>query len=113
MHSRKKRAMFASTELRFMLHSHAFRWTARVSAMILFAIWVSFFTYELSHMTLSDHSINTYGQAASLAIVFAGYAIGWRRKLAGRFAAIIGTLAFFAAFIRGSRRAVIARVVLR
>jgi hypothetical protein len=41
-------------------------------------------------------ALNTYGQAASLAIVFAGYAVGWRRELAGGIAVIVGMLAFFA-----------------
>ena len=38
---------------------------------------------------------NTLGQAASLAFVFSGYVVGWRRELTGGVAAIIGTLAFF------------------
>jgi hypothetical protein len=39
--------------------------------------------------------ISIYGQAASLAIVFAGYAVGWRRELAGGIVVIVGMLAFF------------------
>ena len=47
--------------------------------------------------------INTFGQAASLAIVFAGYAIGWRKELAGGIAAIVGTLAFFVVVLTTTR----------
>jgi hypothetical protein len=43
-----------------------------------------------------DPSIDNYRQAACLAIVFAGYAIGLRKELAGGIAVIVGTLVFFA-----------------
>jgi hypothetical protein len=36
-----------------------------------------------------------YGQATALAIVFAGYAVGWQRELAGGIAAVADVLAFF------------------
>ena len=40
--------------------------------------------------------VNTYGQPAALAVVFAGYVIGWWKELAGGALAIVGTFAFFA-----------------
>ena len=35
-------------------------------------------------------------QGAALAVVFAGYALGWRWELAGGLLAVVGTAAFFA-----------------
>jgi hypothetical protein len=68
---------------------------ARTSAAVLVAIWVALFISELFRPGF-DPSINNYRQAACLAFVFAGYAIGLRKELAGGIAAIVGTLVFFA-----------------
>jgi hypothetical protein len=40
-------------------------------------------------------SVESFYQAAALALVFAGYALGWRSELAGGALAILGTVAFF------------------
>lgn len=90
--------MFAPTsKTRLIPHSYPFRWTARASAAILIVIWLVFFTFEAMRPGFDGPKINTFtiGQAASLAIAFAGYVVGWRRELVGGIAAITGTLAFF------------------
>ena len=86
--------MFTSVKTRFQPHSYPFRWTARVSAVVLFAIWLGFLISELWRQGLADSGINTYGQAAALALVFVGYVVGLRKELMGGVAAILGTLAF-------------------
>ena len=91
--------MFTSSEMRLTPHSYPFRWTARVSAAVLIVIWLAFFTSEVMRPGFDSSAINTSGQAVPLALVFAGYVIGWRRELAGGLAAIIGTLAFFVAVL--------------
>ena len=88
--------MFAPTTPGPVLHSYPFRWTARTSAAVLVVIWLAFFISEAMRPGFGDLSTSTIGQTASLAVVFAGYVIGYRRELAGGVAAIIGTLAFFA-----------------
>ena len=76
-------------------HSYPFRWTARASAAVLILIWLAFFTSEVMRPGFDGLTINTCVQAISLAIVFVGYAIGWRKELFGGIAVIVGTLAFF------------------
>ena len=89
--------MFASTnKLALSARSYPFRWTARASAIILFATWLVYVVADVLRPAMEPGAFNTYGQAASLAIVFAGYAVGWRRELAGGIAVIVGILAFFA-----------------
>jgi hypothetical protein len=65
-------------------------------AIILFTTWLVYVVAEVLRPRMEPAAFNTYGQAVSLAIVFAGYAVGWRRELAGGIAVIVGLLAFFA-----------------
>ena len=95
--------MFTCTKMRLLPHSYPFRWTARASAIILFAVWLAFITYEFASWGVQGPATNTYGQAACLAMVFAGYAVGWRKELAGGIAAIVGTLAFFVVVLATSQ----------
>ena len=89
--------MFASTnKLALLPKSYPFRWTARASAIILLALWSVYLAAELLRPGMKPGALNIYGQAASLALMFAGYAVGWRRELAGGIAVIIGILAFVA-----------------
>lgn len=74
-------------------NSELFRWLARASSIVLFVGWILLLVQELmrdSRVT-TDEAI----QGASLAIVFVGYAIGWRKELAGALIAIFGTITFF------------------
>ena len=87
--------MFASAKLGLSPRPYPFRWTARASAIILFAMWLAYIVADVLRPGIEPSGLNMYGQAAALAIVFAGYAIGWRRELAGGIAVIAGVLAFF------------------
>jgi hypothetical protein len=88
--------MLAPTKTRSVLYPCPFRWMARTAATIVTVIWLAFFINEVMRPGFGDTSTSTFGQAVSLAVVFAGYAIGYRTELAGGITAIIGTLAFFA-----------------
>ena len=77
-----------------------FRWLARASAVVLVAAWLALVIREALISHFEAPSVSTYYQAAALAIVFAGYAIGWRTELAGGLIAILGTLAFYAVHIQ-------------
>ena len=87
--------MFAFKQIRFAPHVEPFRWIARASSVVLFALWLSYFLLEIPHTPLRDHSSGTFAQAAALTLVFAGYIIGWRWELAGGLMALAGTLVFF------------------
>ena len=89
--------MFASTKVEPSPRPYPFRWAARSSAIVLFAMWIVNVVADAFRpgMEPGGLDISIYGQAASLAIVFAGYAVGWRRELAGGIVVIIGILAFF------------------
>ncbi len=79
--------------------AYLFRWLARTSALVLLAAWIAFVIGEAVMTHFEAPSLTTYYQAAALAIVFAGYAVGWRKEWAGGVIAILGTLAFFAVHV--------------
>jgi hypothetical protein len=68
------------------------RWSGRISGVVLFATWNLFVIGEA--MSLGLPTRGTVYQASALAVVFAGYAIGWRYELAGGILAITGTVGF-------------------
>jgi hypothetical protein len=78
-------------EFLFLLRS-----TARASGVALFAIWVWLLIAEVVRSGLYMPTVGAFGQAAMLAVVFAGYVVGWRNELAGGLLAILGTALFFA-----------------
>lgn len=86
--------MYASTQRH---HDYAAqcRFLARTSAVTLFAIWAAYVVAEMIRSSHAAIAPETYLQAIVLAVVFAGYAIGWRRELVGGLMAIVGTAAFF------------------
>jgi hypothetical protein len=55
--------------------------------------WISLLAQELMRDTrvTTDEAI----QAAVLALIFVGYAVGWRNELAGALVALFGTIVFF------------------
>ena len=87
--------MFASAKVGLSPRPYPFRWTARASTIILIAMWLVYIVADLLRPGVEPSGFNMYGQAAALAIVFAGYAVGWRRELPGGIAVIAGVLAFF------------------
>jgi hypothetical protein len=73
-----------------------FRAGARASAAVLVAIWLAFVAAEAIRSQFEMPSPVSLYQGVALAVVFAGYAIGWKKELVGGFMAILGTIAFFA-----------------
>jgi hypothetical protein len=82
-------------------HLHLITWTTAVSwlapasAAVLTIVWVSYAVAELFHPGFYVPRPLLY-QGAALAATFAGYALGWRWRLAGGLLIVAGTAAFFA-----------------
>ena len=87
--------MFTFKQIHVAPQAEPFRWIARASSIVLFALWLSYFVLDIPRTPLGDHGAGTLAQAGALAIVFAGYIIGWRWELAGGLMALAGTLVFF------------------
>lgn len=73
--------------------SELFRWFARASSIVLFVGWVLLLVQEL----MRDNRVTTQEamQGAVLTLVFLGYAVAWRKELAGALIALFGTAMFF------------------
>jgi hypothetical protein len=85
--------MYACLPQKSASSTELFRWFARASSIVLFVGWILLLVQELmrdSRVTTSEAI-----QGAALALVFVGYAIGWRKELAGALIAIFGTVMFF------------------
>jgi hypothetical protein len=71
------------------------RWAARSVAAVVIITWLQLVIIEwVRHGSPDLRSFHQAAQAAALAIVFAGYLIGWRNELVGGLLSILGTLAF-------------------
>lgn len=94
--------MYACLPQKSASSTELFRWFARASSIVLFVGWIVLLVQELmrdSRVT-TDEAI----QGAALALVFVGYAIGWRKELAGALIAIFGTVMFFTICVVGYGR---------
>ena len=72
-----------------------FRGMGRASAIVLFVTWLGLLVAELTRDVSGNPGREEFFQVAALAVVFAGYAIGWRHEVVGGLTAILGTVAFF------------------
>jgi hypothetical protein len=70
------------------------RWLARTIAEILVVLWIGYFLAEYFRPGNDQWPATLYVQGALLAVVFAGYAIGWRREMLGGWMAILGVAIF-------------------
>ena len=70
------------------------RWCARIGAIVLAVGWLGCALAELFRPGFYVPRPLAY-QGAALAVVFAGYAIGWRWELAGGLLVVAGSAAFF------------------
>jgi hypothetical protein len=59
-------------------------------------VWFALVIVEFVRSGAELPTAPAYYQAAALALVFAGYVMGWHKEFAGGALAIIGTAAFFA-----------------
>jgi hypothetical protein len=72
------------------------RWLARTIAEILVVLWIGYFVAEYLRPGNSHWPPAVFAQGALLAVVFAGYVIGWRKEMIGGWMAILGTATFAA-----------------
>ncbi|MCC6492703.1 MAG: hypothetical protein IT424_06760 [Pirellulales bacterium] len=86
--------MYATTHHPSIPWAYLFRWFARVCGIILFAGWAAFLVAELFRPGFQT-PLPTMGQAAALAVVFGGYALGWKHQLAGGLVVLIGLAVYF------------------
>jgi hypothetical protein len=75
--------------------AHWFRGMGRASAIVLLVTWLGLLVAEFTRDVSGNPAPEAFFQAAALAVVFAGYAIGWRHEFVGGVIAILGTVAFF------------------
>ena len=85
--------MYACLPQKSASSTELFRWFARASSVVLFVGWILLLVQEL----IRDSRVTTDEalQGAALALVFIGYAIGWRKELVGALIALFGTAMFF------------------
>lgn len=70
------------------------RYFGRAASVIVFVGWIASVVLEWTRSGAPVAA--TYYQASCLAVVFLGYAVGWRQELLGGFLAVVGTIAFIA-----------------
>ena len=71
------------------------RWSARAAGAVVIVTWLELVLFEWVRQGPPDlRTFHQVAQAATLAIVFAGYLIGWRNELVGGLLSVIGTVAF-------------------
>ena len=88
--------MYADVHKHHVPYADLFRWSARACAVSLFVAWLGLVVHETVRSGPPTTALILY-QAAAFAVVFAGYALGWRSDSAGGVLTIIGTSAFLAA----------------
>jgi hypothetical protein len=88
----KEANMYASFEKHEIPISAVFRFCGRTGALLIAVSWLAFVVIE--YLRTGPPVVESYYQGAMLAIVFAGYAVGWRQEALGGALAIIGTLGF-------------------
>lgn len=70
-----------------------FRNCGRLGGVIVMAFWILLVAGEMKRS--GSPAPDAYLQAGSLAIVFAGYLVGWRKEKLGGVLAIAGTILFY------------------
>jgi len=88
--------MFTSIQAHPLPLPSLIRWSARISAAFLFVMWLVLAMLEGYRYSFVMPSAASFYQAAALAVVFTGYAVGWRKELVGGLLAIVGTALFMA-----------------
>jgi len=71
------------------------RAAGRVCGALLFVAWIAYVFAEYLRPSFEVPAFTIF-QALALAVVFAGYAIGWRHEVVGGITAIVGTFAYMA-----------------
>jgi hypothetical protein len=87
--------MYASSQHPPVPWAYLLRSGARVCAVILFAGWAAYVAAEMFRPGFQA-PIRTLAQAVALAVVFGGYAVGWRYERLGGGLTLAGVALFFA-----------------
>src|SRR5690349_3237309 len=85
--------MYASFPTRSADASSAVRWFARASGLVLIAMWLAYFFDELLRHGYGLQG-TSYMQGAVLAVIFAGYILGWVKEVLGGMLAVVGTIVY-------------------
>lgn len=89
--------MYTSIQNRQVSDSSLFRYCGRAGGLIVMASWLVVVVVEAVRQ--GPPVLENYYQAIPLAMIFAGYAIGWRKEILGGLLAIVGALAFIAQYV--------------
>jgi hypothetical protein len=96
--------MYTATHHLPVSRSQVCRWFGRACGVALFAVWAVFVAIEATQPTgFVTWPRGLYFQAAALAVVFAGYAVGWKHELAGALMIAVGALAFVVVTVADTR----------
>ena len=89
--------MYATIHTDHVAASYLCRWAGRITGAVLFTVWLAYFIVETTRplFTLRMATM-TWVQGALLAVVFAGYAAGWRWERLGAIMVLVGAAVFFA-----------------
>jgi hypothetical protein len=89
--------MFTSVQNRHVSDSWLFRYCGRAGGLIVMGSWLVAVVVET--VRKGPPVLENYYQAVPLAVIFAGYAVGWRKEILGGLLAIVGTVAFLAQYV--------------
>ena len=84
--------MYAAIQKHDASSSALFRYCGRAGALIIAGSWLALVIIE--YFRNGPPVIENYYQGAMLAMVFVGYAVGWRHETLGGALAILGTIGF-------------------
>ena len=86
--------MYASTHVCPTSYASLFRTLGRLGGIIVMASWIAMVLREAWYQGAPP--ADGYFQAGALAVVFAGYIVGWWKEILGGALAVVGTMAFYA-----------------
>ena len=87
--------MNAPTQLRPMFISDVARYTGRLSGVLLLFAWSALVVSEF--LQFGAPAARTVPLGVAFAVIFAGYAIGWRNEFVGGIVTLIGMVSLIAA----------------
>jgi hypothetical protein len=89
--------MYTSIQNRQVSDSSLFRYCGRAGGLIVVASWLVAVIFDTTRQGLPI--IENYYQAIPLALIFAGYAVGWRKEILGGLLTIVGAFVFIAQYV--------------
>jgi len=89
--------MYTSIQNRQVSDSWLFRYCGRAGGLIVIGGWLIVVVFEM--LREGPPVLDNYYQAIPLVVIFAGYAVGWRKEILGGVLAIVGTVAFMTQYV--------------